>query len=97
MPDKAPDERGETTALLWPLRSAVECALRWGWTEERLVRLIRIAYRWERDGAIPKTVDDDPEPVPVAPRIASREARYAAVMKYDQRIRETGSSERPDE
>lgn len=31
------------------------------------------------------------------PRIASREARYAAVMKYDERIRLTGSSERPPE
>jgi hypothetical protein len=30
------------------------------------------------------------------PRIPSREVRYAAAMKYDQRIRETGSSRAPD-
>lgn len=30
------------------------------------------------------------------PKIAPREVRYAAVMKYDQRIRETGSSDNPN-
>ncbi len=54
-----PCSRDATGALVLLLSTACECAQKWGWSEQKLIRLLRICWAWERDGKIPERLDED--------------------------------------
>lgn len=66
MPDEEPTRfRDELRPLAIVIGVAAECALNWGWDEATLVHLVRVCWRWKRDGVVPKRVDPD-EPMDAA-------------------------------
>lgn len=46
------DEKDEVAALVPLLKAVAECAQKWGWHEERAVKLMRVCWRWTATGTI---------------------------------------------